>query len=477
MPLNQAAPTPIKFGTDGWRALMGKEYTTANVERLAQAIALYLIETHPKSGGPNPRVAVGYDYRNHSEDFAETVVRVLLANGIEPAFSDRPVPTPAVSRAVTDNGLNAGIAITASHNPGDYNGLKIKAPDGSSAEPGITRRVEELIDKSPVKKDARADLSACKKDILTPFLAGIRRYADIPSFKKPFRVLVDSMHGVGARHLEELLKECAVKVTTVRGERDIHFGGVAPEPILKNIQVSAELMRRGDFDICVATDGDADRIGAIRPGGDFVSPGTLLSLIMLHLKEDLKKTGSVVTTVSNTSLIYRVARKLGLRVHETPVGFKYICEIMRREEVLIAGEESGGLAFHRYMLERDGLLSALLLIQMMEFRGQTFEEILRSVEKEFGKFYYVRCDMKYPEDKKPRLLATLKQTTPAAVLGMKLIGKKSDDGVKLLFEGDAWLLFRLSGTEPLLRIYAETTDLARAEALVEWGKGLAAGIQ
>jgi phosphomannomutase len=474
MPLNQAVP--IKFGTDGWRAVMEKEYTFENVERVAQGVALFVLENLPKNGA-KPRVAVGYDWRNRSEDFAETVARILLANGIEPLLSDRAVPTPAVSRAVVDNKLNLGVGITASHNPGEYNGFKIKASDGSSAEPAITRRVEELIDKQPVRKDTKADLLPYKKDILTPFLAGIRRYADIPSFKKPFRILVDSMHGVGGHHLADLLKETVVEVTTVRGNRDIHFGGIAPEPILKNLEVSAELMRKGGFDLCVATDGDADRIGAIRPGGAFVSPGTLLSLIMLQLKEDLKKTGSVVTTVSNTSLIFRVAHKLGLRVHETPVGFKYICEIMRKEEVLIAGEESGGLAFHKYMLERDGILSALLLVQMMEYRGKSFEDILRGVEKEFGKFHYVRCDMKYPDAQKSRLLAALKEITPGTLEGLTLLGKKTDDGIKFLLEGDAWLLFRLSGTEPLLRIYGESTDLAKAEALVDWGKALASGIR
>ena len=468
----------IKFGTDGWRAVMDKEYTFENVERVAQGFALYLAEKASQNGKKQPRIVIGYDFRNHSEDYAEAFARVLLANGVEVVLSDRPVPTPAVSRYVTDHGFEAGIGITASHNPGNYNGVKIKDRDGSSADPVITRRVEELIDKSPVKKDEKADLSKIKKDIATGFFDAMKKYANLSVMNnKPFSILVDSMHGVGEHYVEQILKGTQVKVTTLRGERDVTFGGVAPEPILKNLQAASELMKTGKFDLCTVTDGDADRIGAIRPGGDFISPGTILSALMLHLAEDLKKTGSVVTTVSNTSLIYRVARKLGLKVHETPVGFKYICEIMRKEEVLIAGEESGGLAFHKYMLERDGILSALLMIQMMEYRKQSFEEILRGMEKEFGKFHYVRNDLKYADELKPKLLAKLKGWDEKTISGSTIKIKNPADGFKFTFDDDSWLLFRLSGTEPLLRIYAESTDLAKAKSLVDWGQNLALNLK
>lgn len=474
-------PAAIKFGTDGWRAVMGEEYTLENVERVAQGFADHL-NGRPGSAAParragGRRVVIGFDTREHSEEFAGSFARVLLANGITPVLSNAAVPTPAVSRAVIDNGFDAGIAITASHNPGRYNGVKIKDRDGSSADPAITRHVEELIDTVPVKRDAEADLGGFRRDILTPFLDGIRRYANLAAAKDaPFRILVDSMHGAGGRHIECLLEGGRVRVTTMRGGRDTTFGGVAPEPIARNLAGAIEKMKSGAFDLAVVTDGDADRIGALRPGGAFVSPGTLLSLLMLHLAEDLKKTGSVVTTVSNTSLIYRVARKLGLKVHETPVGFKHICEIIRRETVLIAGEESGGLAFHRYMPERDGILSALLLVQMMGMRGRSFEEILSGVEREFGRFYYVRVDLRYSDPLKPKLLAELARSDPAAIGGLRVLSKKTLDGVKFMLEGDAWLLFRLSGTEPLLRVYAEATDPVKADALVAWGRDLAMNV-
>jgi phosphomannomutase len=221
------------------------------------------------------------------------------------------------------------------------------------------------------------------------------------------------------------------------------------------------------------TDGDADRVAAIRPGGEFISPGIILSLIMLHFAEDLKRTGSVVTTVSNTALIYKVARKLGLKVHETPVGFKYVCEIMRRERVLIGGEESGGIGFQDYLYERDGMLSGLLLMEMMAMRNQSFEEILRSVEKEFGKLYYVRQDMHYANELKPKLFAYLTANPFKELAGQKVKDIKTADGMKYVLEDDSWLLFRLSGTEPLLRVYSEATSYKLAESLVGQGKDLA----
>lgn len=464
----------IKFGTDGWRAVMDKEYTFENVERLAQAFADYMKDKKSKASEKNtPRIVIGYDFRDRSENYAASFARVLLGNDMEVTLSDRAVPTPAVSQAIIDYSFDAGIAITASHNPATYNGVKIKDSDGSSADPSITNSVEELIDRNPVKKDPNADLTRIHKDILSVYLEHIKKYVDFDLFqRKPLRVLVDSMHGVGESHLQQLLENTVVNVTTVRGERDIHFGGVAPEPILKNLTLSAQLMKQDMFDIAIVTDGDADRVAALRPGGEFVSPGTILSLILLHLAQDLAKKGTVVTTVSNTSLIYRVAQKLALPVEETPVGFKYICEIMRRENVLIGGEESGGLAFQGHMLERDGILSGLLLIQMMSYRQKTFEEILRSVEEEFGKFHYTRNDLRVAEDVKPKLKTLLNDSSPKTLAGSRVLKKMTKDGWKFVLENDAWLLFRLSGTEPLLRIYAESTDASQVPSLIQWGQSL-----
>ena len=458
----------IKFGTDGWRALMDTDYTMENLELVTQAFADLM---NDKKRGSS--VVVGYDYRENSEVFARRAAEILAANGLKTLLSSAPCPTPAVSYTIVDEKYDAGVAITASHNPPRYNGFKIKNAIGSSAEKEITDAVERLIGKNPVRRTGgAANLSI--RDINEKFIQNTKNYIKLDAIKAaPFRVLVDSMHGVGAHNIENILSGGKIQIKTIRGDRDITFGGVAPEPIAKYLKPSIELMKSGLYDIGVVTDGDADRVGAIRPGGDFVSPGIILSLILLHFVEDLKMTGGVVTTISNTGLIYRIARKLGVKVFETPVGFKYICEVMMKEKILIGGEESGGIAFQGYLIERDGVLSSLLRLQMMARRGQTFDQILKSVEKEYGKFYYVRNDIDYPNELKAKLFEKLAKNPPASFQGLKVERVNPADGMKFVLENDNWLLFRLSGTEPILRVYAEASSQELADALVEEGKKLA----
>ena len=467
----------IKFGTDGWRAIMDTEYTMENLELVTQAFA-DLMNENKKGGSRDPRVVIGYDFRENSESFAHRAAEILVANGIQSILSSAACPTPAVSFTIVDEKYDAGIAITASHNPARYNGFKIKNEIGSSAEKNITDAVEERLGKNPVKKTAFTPQNPVIYDINVKFIQHLKNYLKLDVIKNsPYRVLVDSMHGVGADTMEKMLAGGKIKVKTIRGNRDITFGGVAPEPIAKYLAPSLELMKNGDFDLGVVTDGDADRVGAIRPGGEFVSPGIILSLILLHFVQDLKKSGGVVTTISNTGLIYRVARKLGVQVFETPVGFKYICEIMRKENILIGGEESGGIAFQGYLFERDGLLSSLLLMQMMAMRNQSFDEILKSVEKEFGRLYYVRQDLNYPNELKARLFAHLSKNPPRSFQGLKVERTNPADGIKFVLEDDNWVLFRLSGTEPILRVYAEATSQKLAESLVNEGKELAFSVK
>lgn len=466
--------TAIKFGTDGWRAVMDKEFTFPNVELVAQAFSDYLHQEFEKRSERRlPKVVVGYDTRKNSENFAKVISEILIANGIQVLLAESACPTQAISFTIVNEKCDSGVAVTASHNPPDYNGIKIKTDFGGSADKRITDGIEKLIGKNPVKKKSSSS-GLTIVNLNAKYIASLKKYLQLDLIRQaPYRILVDSMHGTGAKHIEEILSGGKIQVTTIRSERDVTFEGISPEPIPKNIARTMDLMKKGGFDLGVVTDGDADRIGAIRPGGEFVSPGVLLSLIMIHFVEDLKRTGSVVTTISNTTLIYKVARKLGLTVHETPVGFKYICEIMRRENVLIGGEESGGIGFQDYLYERDGLLSAFLVMEMMAMRGQSFEEILRGVEKEFGKLYYVRSDINYPNELKPKLFQHLSQNPPRELERQKIKGIKSQDGMKFILDDDSWLLFRLSGTEPILRIYSEATSLALAEALVKGGKELA----
>ncbi len=461
----------IKFGTDGWRALMDKDFTMENVSIVAQAYADYMKQT---KGSKQPKIVIGYDRRKNSEEFAQRFAQILTANGIQTLCSDRACPTPAVSFTIVDQKYDGGIAITASHNPAGYNGVKIKTDFGGSAEKNITDAVETYFEKSPVLKREFTPGNPEIRNLNDKYLEYLKSYLKIDLIKSaPYRILVDSMHGVGGNFIENILSGGKIKITTIRGERDIKFGGTAPEPILKNLLGASEIMKKKEHDLCVATDGDADRIGAIRQGGDFVSPGIILSLIMIHMVEDLNKKGSVVTTISNTMLIYKVAKKLGLKIHETPIGFKYVCDIMRKENVLIGGEESGGIGFQNYLYERDGMLSAMLLMEMMAMRKQSFEEILGGIEKEFGKLSYVRNDLDYPNELKPKLFGALSKNPPKELLGHKVKELKAQDGMKFILNDDSWLLFRLSGTEPILRIYSEATSQALAESLVKFGREFA----
>ena len=467
--------TTIKFGTDGWRALMDKEFTFENVSLVAQAFSDYIKNEFLKEGlQRSPKVVIGFDYRKDSENFARTIAEILIANDIKVHLSNTACPTQAVSFTIVDEKQDAGIAVTASHNPAGYNGFKIKMGFGGSADKVFTNGVESYIGRHSVLKKAFSPKNPRITDLTENYLKFLKKYVNLNAIRKaPYRVLVDSMHGVGARNIETILAGGKIKITTIRSERDVTFGGVSPEPIPHNLGVTIERMKKNDFDLAVVTDGDADRVGAVRPGGEFISPGILLSLILIHFVEDLKKTGSVVTTVSNTALIYKVARKYGLKVHETPVGFKYICEIMRRENVLIGGEESGGIGFQNYLYERDGMLSGLLLMEMMAMRKKSFDEILKEVENEFGKLSYIRDDLTYPNESKVKFFEFLSSYTPKELMGQKVKEVKKADGVKLILEDDSWLLFRLSGTEPILRVYSEAASKRLAEDLVKHGKDLA----
>lgn len=457
----------IKFGTDGWRAIMGREFTTENVELVAQAVA-----DHLNASKKGAKAVIGYDFRKNSENFARTFSEVLAANGVDTLLASAACPTPAVSFTIVDRKLDSGIAITASHNPPDYNGVKIKTDFGGSADKQVTNAIEALIGKNPVRKNSGQAIRT--ENLNEKYLQFLKNYLNMDAIRSaPYRILVDSMYGVGGRHIEQVTAGGKLQVTSIRADRDVTFGGTAPEPIPHNLGPSMKLMEKGDFDLGVVTDGDADRVGAIRPGGEFVSPGIILSLILIHFVEDLKKTGSVVTTISNTGLIYKVARKFGLKVHETPVGFKYICEIMRKENVLIGGEESGGIGFQNYLYERDGLLSSLLLVEMMAMRKKSFDEILKDVEKEYGKLYYERQDLNYPNELKTKLFQHLSAHPPKKLQNHGVTDVKNQDGMKFLLEDGSWLLFRLSGTEPILRVYSEATSKALAGALVQQGKELA----
>ena len=462
--------TAIKFGTEGWRAIIAEEFTAENVRVVAQAIA-----DHLRAGRARPlTIAVGYDGRFLSDYFARAVCEVLAGNGIRSLVSTTLVPTCAVSRYVVAKRLPAGIMITASHNPALYNGIKVKEAFGGSAGTETVASIEGHLGRTKVQRlsfeEARRAKTITQADLVPPFLAGIRSFIDLAAIRRaPFRVLVDSMHGAGGRLIEQLLKGGRCRVETLHGERDPLFGGQAPEPIASHLTELSLRMTRTRADLGIANDGDADRLGIVGPGGQWLNPGQVMCVLLLHLVKARQGTGAVVKTVSNTMMINRLAEALGMRVLEVPVGFKHVAKLMLTQDVLIGGEESGGIGVKGYMPERDGILNGLLLLEALAARRQKLSTILRELEQAYGAWHYGRRDLHMTMPKVDRLFARLAASPPTAIAGVRVRQVSTLDGVKLIGRDDSWLLFRRSGTEPIVRIYAETPQRTRLSRLLEFG--------
>jgi len=462
----------IKFGTDGWRAIISEDFTFENIRIVSQAIADHF------KGAKGGRLVVGYDWRFLSERYAGLVVEVLAGNGIKVLLSDKAVPTPLVSLAIKNNNLAGGVMITASHNPPAYNGIKIKAHYASSADEGVTRSIESFLGKNEIKSlplgEAVKSGLVEMADLRPDYMKFIRSYIDMDILKKArLKVLVDCMYGVGDGYIREALRDTGIEITQMRAGRDPLFGGVNPEPIPKNLDAVFQKMKDQDYDIAIVNDGDADRISAVTPGGRYIGAGQIMAFLLLHFIEDKGWTGEVVKTITNTTLIERIAKKYVLRLHETPVGFKYICRLMLDRDVLIGGEESGGIGVKGYIPERDGMLIGMLLVEMMAQRKKSILEIIDAVEKEYGRFSYERIDMAYPDDKKKKLMKFLKDSPPKEILKKPVKETRSYDGYKFIMGDDSWLIMRLSGTEPILRIYAEAPSKKLAREYLGFGKDIA----
>lgn len=468
----------IKFGTDGWRGIIAQDFTFQNVKLVAQAYADFLKRKKKR----RTRIGIGYDTRFLSNKFAQAFAEVLVGNGFKIAIFKESLPTPSLCLAIKEHRFSGGIMITASHNPPEFNGIKIKTERAAPALPAQTAEVESLLGRSKIKEidyqQALREKLIEELDFKKPYLKFLKRYINFDLLKKKkFRVLHDSMYGSGKHLLEEILADSKMKVETLRGEINPSFLGISPEPIPRNLRLPESLMKKGKYDICIITDGDADRIGAIAPGGRFLPPGWIISLLLFHLVKNRKLTGAVVKTVSNSSLIEKIASYYNLKLYETPVGFKYISEIMQKEDVLIGGEESGGIGVKGYIPERDGILSGLLLLEMMAYEDKSLNEIINGFEKKFGKFRYHRIDIRYPDNLKPRLFRKLKASPFKEILGLKVVEFKDYDGMKFILEDGSWILFRLSGTEPILRIYSESSSRKKVQALIEFGHRFAMGIK
>jgi alpha-D-glucose phosphate-specific phosphoglucomutase len=466
--------TKIKFGTDGWRGIIGKDFIPQNIEAVAQAISDYLRQ-YALGNKHYAKVVVGYDNRRFSPEAARLVSQVLAANRIKVVLSHRPLPTPAISYTVRAQKCIAGIMVTASHNPSYFNGIKLKGCFGGSVENKVTNRIEKLIFRHiPVKisfHQAQQKNLLKIVDIVSDYLKFVKSYLDMPLLKKAgLKILVDSMYGTADAYIARILNSTSCKVRTIHGSRNLSFGGITPEPIAAQLKEATILMQRKHFDLGLACDGDADRIAAFDEQGKFINPQQIISILLLYLIKYRKLKGAVVKTISGTSLLEKIAKRYKLKIYETPVGFKHISYLMQKKDILIGGEEGGGIGFKNYFPERDGILAGLLLLESLIAENKSAAEVLQDIENEFGRYVYLREDIKCPNDRKDmvkkRLAIMHKQKT---FFNTKIIHIQDYDGLKYYLADDSWILFRLSGTEPLLRIYAESESVAKTKKLIVEG--------
>lgn len=451
----------IRFGTDGWRGVIGDDFTPENVAHVAQGFA-DVYPALPEKGRP---VIIGYDRRRQSKESAELVARVLAANNIPVFLSKDYCPTPCVSWMVKEKKAAAGVMITASHNPPNWNGIKFKESYGGAASAEYLKPIEEAIAVSIQKgKEPGQKKGADFFDPYGDYLNALRGLVNLKKIQNAnFKILYDPMFGAGSGFLEKLLPG---QIETIHKGPDPDFGGLHPEPIQPYVNEAMEKMRCGRYSVCLITDGDADRIGCVDEKGNVVSAHEIFALILKHLVENQKRKGKVIKSISTTVMIDRLCKKYGLPLEVSPVGFKFISPAMRRGNVLIGGEESGGIGMPHHLCERDGLFCALLLLEMMAAAQRTIGDLAVQLQKEAGPCFYKRIDLKLPPEKKERACAKLKTFQPKTLAGRPIKKRTTLDGYHFALEDESWLLIRPSGTEPLLRTYAEAPSLKQVDALL-----------
>jgi phosphomannomutase len=457
----------IKFGTDGWRGIVADDFTFANVRRVAQGAAEYM-----RSLSGDPLAVVGYDCRFASEDFARTVADVFAANGLRTLMFDRPSPTQVASWTVIDRNATGAAVVTASHNPYLFNGIKFKSETGSAASSEVIAQLEPRInalETVPVPDRSESDGLVSLYDPRGPYYAQIARMVDLDAIKAAgLHILHECMYGSGYGYVKELLDGGRTSVVELHNERNPLFGGVNPEPIPPNINAAIAVMRGGGHDLCICTDGDADRVGIIDETGRFINQLQVFALLMLYLFDVRHMVGPVVKTVNMTAMAEKLGAEFGATVYEVPVGFKNVAPKMMETDAVLGGEESGGFAIKGHIPERDGILIGLLFADMIVKLGQPLSQILAGLEKRVGPHSYARHDIHlnretYDQDRN-RILHILETHEPSEVAGVKVERIRSDDGFKFYLADGSWVLLRASGTEPLVRIYSEAADQAAVEA-------------
>ncbi|MGA2285575.1 MAG: phosphoglucomutase/phosphomannomutase family protein [Dehalococcoidia bacterium] len=469
----------IKFGTDGWRAIIGDDFTFANVRVCAQSVARFLKESGMASRG----LIVGYDTRFASEDFAAAVAEVIAGNGIKAYLCDRATPTPTVSWAVLDKQAGGAAMITSSHNPWRYNGFKYKPEYAGSASPEVVAKLEAPLEEIQASGAVqRMPLAEAQKqgliELFDPrpaYMAQLKKLIDLEPLRAAgFTVCVDAMYGSGQGYLPELLAGGRLRVIELHGERNPLFPGIgAPEPIGRNLTGLMELVRREKADVGLAVDGDADRFGLVDENGVYVDQLQVFGLLTYYLLEARGERGPIIKSLTTTRMVMRLGELYNVPVYETRVGFKYLGPKMIETNGLIGGEESGGYAFRGHLPERDGVLAALAMLDFMVRTGKRPSELLADLYRRVGPHYYDRVDIRMPAAEKESVQTRVASAHPTAIAGVRVTAQDDTDGYRFNLENGGWLLLRFSGTEPLLRIYTEVPDKALVRSLLKAGRELA----
>lgn len=472
----------IRFGTDGWRAVISDTFTFENVRLVSQAIADYVWANAQRE---HPEVVVGFDTRFLSDRYAREVARVMAGNGIVAHLTRSDASTPAVSYAVVNLKAEAGVMITASHNPPRYNGMKLKAPFGGSALPEQAHQVEEQLERS--QREARGPNlmdydRAVQQDLIRRFDPAWAYYQHICTLldldiisSSELHVVSDAMYGAGRGAFRDLLSRTRCRLYEIRGEMNPGFGGIHPEPLASYLQALSATVQAQHADVGLATDGDADRIGAMDARGAFVDPHHIFALTLRYLVEQRGWTGAVVKSVSTTQMVNRLAKRYKLPLYETPVGFNYIADYMLKDDVLMGGEESGGLSIKGHIPEGDGILMGMLLLEIMAAAKAPLHELIEDLQRQVGPACYARRDIPLQRPvPKAEMVARLQEGAPASLAGESVVEVCTLDGFKYLLADESWLLIRPSGTEPVLRVYAEGRSNEEVAALLAFGEEVAA---
>jgi len=452
--------TAIKFGTSGWRAVIAEDFTFANVRRAVTGIARYVVSEKPRGA----HVVVGRDPRFLGETLVAMAAEILASHGITPLVIAEPAPTPAIAYEVIRSQADGAINFTASHNPPEYNGIKFSTPDGAPALPEVTNRIEAEIARLDGQLPAAQAAQLVTVDVRAAYLARLRELVDLEVIRKAgVRVCFDPLWGAARGYPDSLLREAGVQVSTVHDCRDVLFGGHAPEPDDHLLSDLRSKMAETGSNIGMATDGDADRFGILDEDGSFLQPNYLIALLFDYLVENRGWKNGVAKSVATTNLINALAQHHQVELHETPVGFKYIGELIKQDKIAIGGEESAGLSIRGHVPEKDGILAGLLAAEMVARRHKPLREQLQILFGKVGSFYPLRENFRLTPEVKEKFTSKLR-LEPREFFGRKITGVVRIDGLKLLFEDGSWACYRLSGTEPVVRVYTEARsrdDLAK----------------